>query len=81
MNRLPDTASPLSRETAAQAFADLLDARTSEEEIATFLIGLTTRGETSIEIAEAARAMRSRLIPIDAPTGAIDVCGTGGADW
>ncbi len=75
---LPDTASPLSRETAAQAFADLLDARTSEEEIATFLIGLTERGETSIEIAEAARAMRSRLIPITAPTGAIDVCGTGG---
>ena len=76
--RLPDTASPLSRETAAQAFADVLDARTSEEEIATFLTGLTERGETSIEIAEAARAMRSRLIPIDAPPGAIDVCGTGG---
>ena len=75
---LPDTASPLSRETAAQAFADVLDARTSEEEIATFLIGLTTRGETSIEIAEAARAMRGRLVPIDAPQGAIDVCGTGG---
>ncbi len=78
LTRLPDTASPLSRETAAQAFADLLDVRTSEEEIASFLIGLTTRGETSIEIAEAARAMRSRLIPIEAPTGAIDVCGTGG---
>ena len=78
VNRLPDPSSPLSRETAAQAFADLLDARTSEEEIATFLIGLTERGETSIEIAEAARAMRSRLIPIDAPAGAIDVCGTGG---
>ena len=75
---LPDTASPLSRETAAQAFADVLDARTSEADIAAFLIGLTTRGETSIEIAEAARAMRSRLIPIDAPAGAIDVCGTGG---
>jgi len=78
LTRLPDTASPLGRETAAQAFADLLDARTSEEEIATFLIGLTTRGETSIEIAEAARAMRARLIPIAAPPGSIDVCGTGG---
>ncbi|TPG43348.1 anthranilate phosphoribosyltransferase [Sphingomonas koreensis] len=75
---LPDPSSPLSRETAAQAFADILDARTSEEAIAAFLIGLTERGETSIEIAEAARAMRDRLIPIDAPPGAIDVCGTGG---
>jgi anthranilate phosphoribosyltransferase len=75
---LPDTASPLSRESAAQAFADLLDARTSEEAVAEFLIGLTERGETSIEIAEAAKALRTRLIPINAPEGAIDVCGTGG---
>jgi anthranilate phosphoribosyltransferase len=75
---LPDPSSPLSRETAAQAFADILDARASDEAIAGFLIGLSERGETAIEIAEAARAMRERLIPIDAPPGAIDVCGTGG---
>ena len=76
--RLPDPSSPLSRESAAQAFADILDARTSEEAVADFLIGLAERGETSVEIAEAARALRQRLIPIDAPAGAIDVCGTGG---
>ena len=75
---LPDPSTPLSRESAAQAFADILDARTSEEAIAEFLIALTERGETSIEIAEAARALRARLIPIDAPANAIDVCGTGG---
>jgi anthranilate phosphoribosyltransferase len=75
---LPDTSSPLSRETAAQAFADILDGHATEDAIAAFLLGLATRGETSIEIAEAARAMRRRLIPIDAPAGAIDVCGTGG---
>jgi anthranilate phosphoribosyltransferase len=75
---LPDPATPLSRETAAQAFADLLDAKTSEEAIADFLLALSERGETSIEIAEAARALRERLIPITAPPGAIDVCGTGG---
>lgn len=81
MNRyasLPDPSSPLSNDSAARAFADILDAKTSEEAIADFLIGLTDRGETSIEIAEAARALRDRLIPIDAPPGAIDVCGTGG---
>jgi len=75
---LPDPATPLSRESAAAAFADILDARTSEEEVARFLVALATRGETSLEIAEAARALRSRLLPIEAPAGAIDVCGTGG---
>ncbi len=69
---------PLSADAAAQAFADILDARTTEQAIADFLIGLSQRGETSTEIAEAARALRARLIPIEAPTGAIDVCGTGG---
>ncbi|MFA5963058.1 MAG: anthranilate phosphoribosyltransferase [Sphingomonas sp.] len=76
--RLPDPSQPLSRDDAARAFADILDARTSEDAIAEFLIGLSDRGETAIEIAEAARALRARLIPIDAPAGAIDVCGTGG---
>jgi anthranilate phosphoribosyltransferase len=75
---LPDPVSPLSRETAYAAFADILDGRASEEAIASFLIALSDRGETSIEIAEAARAMRERLIPIEAPQGTIDVCGTGG---
>lgn len=75
---LPNPAEPLARDVAAQAFADILDARTSEEAIADFLVALSERGETSTEIAEAARALRARLIPIDAPPGAIDVCGTGG---
>jgi len=75
---LPDPATPLARESAAQAFADILDGNVPEPEIERFLIDLSVRGETSIEIAEAARAMRARLIPITAPAGAIDVCGTGG---
>lgn len=75
---LPNPSSPLSRESAAQAFSDILDGRATEEAIARFLIDLSDRGETSIEIAEAARALRDRLIPISAPAGAIDVCGTGG---
>lgn len=75
---LPDPSTPLSRESAAQAFADILDARVSAEAIGDFLLALSDRDETSIEIAEAARALRARLIPITAPDGAIDVCGTGG---
>jgi anthranilate phosphoribosyltransferase len=75
---LPDPASPLARESAAQAFADILDGHATPDDIATFLVALAERGETSIEIAEAARALRQRMIPIAAPAGAIDVCGTGG---
>ncbi len=79
MSRLPDTASPLSSDEALAAFSDLLDGRINDEEdVARFLIGLTERGETSEEIASAAKAMRDRLIPVNAPANAIDVCGTGG---
>ena len=75
---LPDPQHLFSHDEAAQAFADILDARASEDEIQAFLVALTARGETMVEIAAAAQAMRERLIPIDAPEGAIDVCGTGG---
>ena len=75
---LPDPATPLSHESAAEAFAAILDGTVSDDAIAAFLTDLAIRGETSIEIAEAARALRHRMIPITAPTGAIDVCGTGG---
>ena len=67
------------RESAEQAFADILDAQgRARTRSPTSSIALSERGETSIEIAAAARALRERLIPIDAPAGAIDVCGTGG---
>ncbi|OYY70747.1 MAG: anthranilate phosphoribosyltransferase [Sphingomonadales bacterium 28-55-16] len=76
--KLPDPQHLFDHDEAAQAFADILDARVSEDEIEAFLIALTARGETMVEIAAAAQAMRDRLIPIEAPENAIDVCGTGG---
>ena len=76
--RLPSPLTPLSHESARAAFADILDGHAGEHEIAEFLCALSDRGETSIEIAEAARALRERLLPITAPANAIDVCGTGG---
>ena len=79
MTQLPQTDKPLSAEEALIAFSDLLDGRIeSDEDVAQFLIGLTERGETAEEISAAAQAMRDRLIPINAPGNAIDVCGTGG---
>ncbi|NQX95330.1 MAG: anthranilate phosphoribosyltransferase, partial [Erythrobacter sp.] len=78
LSHLPDIASPLTETEAETAFGTLLDGAPSEEEIERFLVDLSARGETSNEIAGAARALRARLIPISAPEGAIDVCGTGG---
>ncbi|MFP5433855.1 MAG: anthranilate phosphoribosyltransferase, partial [Alphaproteobacteria bacterium] len=79
MTRLPDpSSSPLDAQAAAIAFDLLFDADLPEAEIATFLVTMARRGESAIEIAAAARAMRARMIPVTAPAGAIDVCGTGG---
>ena len=63
---------------AEALFGRMLDGGMGDAEIAATLIDLAERGETANEIAGAARAMRVRLIPVKAPAGAIDVCGTGG---
>jgi anthranilate phosphoribosyltransferase len=76
--RLPDPTTPLDHETAEQAFADILDGKVPDQAIADFLTGMTIRDETSVEIAAAARALRARMIDVQAPADAIDVCGTGG---
>ncbi len=78
MPTLPDPSLPLSQAEAAAAFAAILDGTVGDEAIASFLVALSDRGETATEIAAAARAMRARLIPVAAPPGTIDVCGTGG---
>ncbi len=75
---LPDPATRLAHDEAAAAFATMLDGGASDDNIAEFLTALSDRGETMVEIAAAAQAMRDRLIAIEAPAGAIDVCGTGG---
>ena len=75
---LPDPASPLSEAAARQAFSAIFDGNCSAEEITAFLTALADRGETATEIAAAATEMRLRMIGIDGPENAIDVCGTGG---
>ena len=78
MKTLPDAAQHLTEDDAEEAFGWILDGETSDEEIERFLVELSDRGEVSDEIAGAARALRARFIPIEAPSNAIDVCGTGG---
>lgn len=78
MTSLPDPSTPLNEEQSKQAFAAILDGAVSDNAIAEFLVRLSERGETAIEIAAAAQALRARMVPIIAPDNAIDVCGTGG---
>jgi len=75
---LPDPLHPIAEDEAEAAFAAILDGEVPEDRIAAFLVALSDRGETASEIAGAARAMRQRMIPVNAPANAIDVCGTGG---
>ena len=78
MRSLPGPEAHLSEAEAREIFGWILDGDVEEDEIARFLVALSERGETAEEIAGAARALRVRLVPIEAPPGAVDCCGTGG---
>lgn len=78
MKNLPLDAPLLSEAEAEEVFSWILDGEASDEEIEKYLISLAERGESANEIAAAARAMRARVIPIEAPDHAVDCCGTGG---
>lgn len=78
MNPLPDPSLPLDAGAAADAFDRMLWGDVDDEAIARFLVALSDRGETPDEIAAAAQVLRSRMVRVEAPEGAIDLCGTGG---
>lgn len=75
---LPDPSQPLNTEQAKNAFSSILDSSCSSDEISGFLVTLADRGETATEIAVAASEMRKRMVTVNSPANAIDVCGTGG---
>ncbi len=68
----------LTQDEAAHAFDLIMSGAATDAQIAALLMGMRVRGETVEEIAGAARALRARAIPVRAPEGAIDTCGTGG---
>jgi anthranilate phosphoribosyltransferase len=78
MKTLPDARQHLGEAEAEEVFGWILDGETGDEDIARFLVDMSARSETSDEIVGAARALRARLIPIAAPEGTVDCCGTGG---
>jgi len=68
----------LSEAEAEQAFDIMMSGNATPSQLGAFLMGLRVRGETVEEITGAVRAMRAKMARIEAPTGAIDTCGTGG---
>src|SRR3954449_2026088 len=68
----------LSDDAAEAAFDVIMSGEATPAQIGALLMAMRLRGETVQEITGAVRAMRSRMTAIEAPPGAIDVCGTGG---
>jgi anthranilate phosphoribosyltransferase len=68
----------LSADASLNAFAAIMSGQVSETRMGAFLTALALREPTVAEITGAARAMRAAMRKIEAPPGAIDLCGTGG---
>jgi anthranilate phosphoribosyltransferase len=72
------TGASLSREEAEAAFDVMMSGEATPAQIGGFLMALRVRGETVDEISGAVATMRSKMLRVDAPEGAIDIVGTGG---
>jgi anthranilate phosphoribosyltransferase len=68
----------LSEAESAAAFDVMMSGNATPSQMGAFLMALRFRGETVDEITGAARTMRAKALPINAPPGAIDTVGTGG---
>ena len=69
---------PLSRAEAEAAFTILFEGEATPSQIGGLLMALRTRGETVDEFAAAAAVMRNKCHKVQAPSGAMDIVGTGG---
>jgi anthranilate phosphoribosyltransferase len=68
----------LSMDEAHAAMGSVMDGEATQAQLAALLVALRMRGETVDELTGFARAMRERVLRVDAPEGAVDTCGTGG---
>jgi anthranilate phosphoribosyltransferase len=76
--RIVSTGGTLSPDEAERFMEAVLDGEVTPAQLGGILVGMHARGETAGELAGFVRAMRSRALAVEAPTGAIDTCGTGG---
>jgi anthranilate phosphoribosyltransferase len=77
MNRIAD-GEMLGDEGMQEALDLLMSGIAPPVAMGAFLMGLRVRGETTDEIAGAAKFLRARMTTVDAPPDAIDIVGTGG---
>ena len=69
---------PLEEAGAHAVFDVVMEGGATPTQIGALLMAMRVRGETLGEIVGAARALRARMALVEAPEGALDVCGTGG---
>ncbi|MEV8523572.1 anthranilate phosphoribosyltransferase [Streptomyces sp. NPDC052000] len=69
---------PLTRHEASAAFTVMTSGEATPSQIGAFLMALRVRGETVAEITGAATSLRARMRTVAAPSGAVDIVGTGG---
>ena len=68
----------LTYEESKKIFLDIMSGNMKEESIYNFLTLLSTKGETSEEIAGGVYVLREKALKVKAPDDIIDTCGTGG---
>jgi len=61
-----------------EAFEIIMSGEATPSQIGGFLLALRVRGETVDEISGAVDTMRAKMVPVSAPSDAIDIVGTGG---
>lgn len=72
------TGASLDEDEVKAAFETMMSGVATPVHMAAFLMALRVRGETIAEITGAARLMRERMLPVEAPPDAVDIVGTGG---
>lgn len=68
----------LSADETEAAFGVVMDGQATPAQIGGMLMAMRARGETVPELTGVVAALRKRMARVQAPAGAIDVCGTGG---
>ena len=68
----------LAESEAEHAFGIIMSGEATPAQIAGLLMAMRVRGETVAEMTGAVRAMRARMVAIEAPADAMDIVGTGG---
>jgi len=68
----------LAESEAEAAFGTVMAGEATPAQIAGMLMAMRVRGETVAELTGAVRAMRARMVAVEAPDDAVDIVGTGG---